>query len=162
MFYCLNVQLYHLLGESRFVCAHIGQKRDIYPPSIIRGTFWLVHPLPLFRRLTVGAAIEKNFFDFYFSDSLSCSYWLLLWFSFYTRLITIWIYFISLRITASIWFLDFVFPILNSYSYFNFLFFLFSRLVFLSEFQNCYRDFFNFKIHLTNFNLSFIFRICTR
>ena len=65
VFYCLNVQLYHLCGKSRFVCAHIGQNRHIYPPSIFRLHFWLV-PLPLLRRLTVGAAIEKNFF--YFSD----------------------------------------------------------------------------------------------
>ena len=69
MFCCLDVQLYHLCGKSRFVCAHIRQNRNIYPPSIFCLYFWLV-PLPLLRRLTVGAAIEKNFFWFYFSDSL--------------------------------------------------------------------------------------------
>ena len=47
------------------MCAHIGQNRDIYPPSIFRLHFDS-YPLPLFRRLTVGAAIEKNFFWFYF------------------------------------------------------------------------------------------------
>ena len=31
----------------------------------ISPTFWLVHPLPFLRRLTVGAAIEKNFFYFF-------------------------------------------------------------------------------------------------
>ena len=46
------------------MCAHIGQNRDIYPPSINPLYFRLVYPLPLFRRFIVGAAIEKNFFIF--------------------------------------------------------------------------------------------------
>ena len=49
------------------MCAHIGQNRHIYPPSIFRLHFDS-YPLPLLRRFIVGAAIEKNFFDFYFSD----------------------------------------------------------------------------------------------
>ena len=40
-------------------------KSGYLPPSISRLHFWLVHPLPLLRRLTVGAAIEKNFFLFF-------------------------------------------------------------------------------------------------
>ena len=55
-----------MLCKRRFVCAHIGQKRDNYPPSIY-GVHFDSYPLPLLRRLTVGAAIEKNFFHFYFS-----------------------------------------------------------------------------------------------
>ena len=39
------------------------------PAEYIPPTFWLVHPLPLLRRLTVGAAIEKNFFLFFFVTS---------------------------------------------------------------------------------------------
>lgn len=48
------------------MCAHIGQKRHIYPSSIYGVHFRLVPPSPLLRRLTVGAAIPKNFFYFYF------------------------------------------------------------------------------------------------
>lgn len=48
------------------MCAHIGQNRDIYPPSIFRLHFRLDTPSPFLRRLTVGAAIEKNFFWFLF------------------------------------------------------------------------------------------------
>ena len=59
------IQLY----KSRFVCAHIGQNRDIYPPSIFRLHFRLVHPLPLFRRFIVGAAHLQNFFIFLFFKS---------------------------------------------------------------------------------------------
>ena len=36
------------------------------PVEYIPPTFLTRYPLPLFRRLTVGAAIEKNFFWFYF------------------------------------------------------------------------------------------------
>ena len=46
------------------MCAHIGQNRHIYPLSIYGVYFDSWHPLPLLRRLTVGAAIEKNFFSF--------------------------------------------------------------------------------------------------
>ena len=56
------------------MCAHIGQNRHIYPPSIFRLHFDS-YPLPLLRRLTVGAAIEKNFFIF-FSESIINSFWL--------------------------------------------------------------------------------------
>ena len=65
MFYCLDVHLYDIQDKSRFVCAHIGQNRHIYPPSIFRLHFDS-YPLPLFRRFIVGAAIEKNFFWFLF------------------------------------------------------------------------------------------------
>ena len=40
-------------------------KTGYLPAEYIPPTFWLVYPLPLFRRLTVGAAIEKNFFWFF-------------------------------------------------------------------------------------------------
>lgn len=43
-------------------------KSGCLPAEYIPPTFSTRYPLPLFRRLTVGAAIEKNFFDFYFSD----------------------------------------------------------------------------------------------
>ena len=64
MFYYLDVQLYHLWDKSRFVCAHIGQNQHIYPSSIFHLYFDSRHP-PLFRRLTRRAAIEKNFFIFF-------------------------------------------------------------------------------------------------
>ena len=41
--------------------AKSGFYRRVYPAYIFDS-----YPLPLFRRLTVGAAIEKNFFWFYF------------------------------------------------------------------------------------------------
>ena len=69
------------------MCAHIGQNRDIYPPSIFRLHFWLV-PLPLLRRLTMGAAIEKNFFwflFFWFSLVISEVWIEIIFFEFYTR-----------------------------------------------------------------------------
>ena len=117
MFYCLDVHLYHLCGKSRFVCAHIGQKWDIYPPSIY-GVHFDSYPLPLLRRLAVGAAIEKNFF--YFFKTLTLTRQVFTRYSLsafiFSRFILVWfwfrIYFISLRIMASIWFLDFIFSIL--------------------------------------------------
>ena len=75
VFCCLDVQLYHLWDKSRFVCAHIGQNRDIYPPSIFRLHFDS-YPLPLLRRLTVGAAIEKNFFYFFKTLLQLVKFWL--------------------------------------------------------------------------------------
>ena len=119
------------------MCAHIGQNQHIYPPSINRLHFWLEAPSPLFRRLALGAAIEKNFLFFFRL-------------SFYARLITIWVYFISLRITASIWFLDFIFPILNSYSYFIFLFFSYSRL------DSCFDSVFRLSYLIISTRLKFV------
>ena len=55
----------------------------MYPATFLTRT-----PSPFSVGWRWGAAIEKIFFIF--SDSLSYPYWLLLWFSFYTRLITIW------------------------------------------------------------------------
>ena len=46
------------------LCAHTYGKIGIFTAEYIPPTFWLVHPLPLLRRLTVGAAIEKNFLFF--------------------------------------------------------------------------------------------------
>ena len=67
------------------------------PPSISRLHFRLVHPLPLFRRFIVGAAIEKNFFWFLFFwfslvslRSLDWNYF----FEFYTRYSYLEIFFI--------------------------------------------------------------------
>ena len=50
------------------LCAHTYGKIGTFTAEYIPPTFLTRYPLPLFRRLTVGAAIEKNFFDFYFSD----------------------------------------------------------------------------------------------
>ena len=69
------------------MCAHIGQNRDIYPPGIY-GVHFDSYTLPLFRRLTVGAAIEKNFFWFYFSFLLF-DFYSYLFFLFF--LILVWI-----------------------------------------------------------------------
>ena len=106
MFYCLNVQLYHLCDKRWFVCAHIRQKQDIYPPSIFRLHFdsW---PLPLFRRLTMGAAIEKNFFWFLFFwfslvslRSLDWNYF----FEFYTRYSYLDFFYFSDFVIILVWF----------------------------------------------------------
>ena len=61
MFCCVDVQLYHLWDKSRFVCAHIGQNRDIYPPSIFRLHFWLVPPPP-FAQVDGGGCYREKFF----------------------------------------------------------------------------------------------------
>ena len=66
------------------MCAHIGQNRDIYPPSIFRIHFDS-YPLPLFRRFIVGAAIEKNFL--FFSDSVIVLVWF--WLSDYRLIVSI-------------------------------------------------------------------------
>ena len=114
-------------------------KTEYLPAEYIPPTFWLVHPLPLLRRLTVWAAIEKNFFWFSkhcFNSSSFHSVFIISFYLFSFLLVWFWfkIYFISLRIMASIWFLDFIFPILNSYSYFNFYFFCFLDSFLLVEF----------------------------
>ena len=64
MFCCLDVQLYHLLSKRRFVCAHIGQKRHIYPPGIFRLHFWLVPPPP-FAQVHRGGCYREKFFYFF-------------------------------------------------------------------------------------------------
>ena len=51
------------------MCAHIGQNRHIYR-RVYTGYILTRYPLPLFRRLTVGAAIEKNFFYFFVTSFL--------------------------------------------------------------------------------------------
>ena len=86
MFYCLNVQLYHLWGKSRFVCAHIGQNRDIYPPSIFRLHFWLVPPPPI-PQVHRGGCYREKFFSFLFSRfshsiSTRILFFYFFWFSF--------------------------------------------------------------------------------
>ena len=47
-------------------------KTGYLPAEYIWGTFSTRYPLPLLRRLTVGAAIEKNFFIFFYSRLDSC------------------------------------------------------------------------------------------
>ena len=64
MFYCLGVQLYHLCGKRRFVCAHIGQNRHIYPPSINRLPFDSRHPPP-FAQVDGGGCYREKFFYFF-------------------------------------------------------------------------------------------------
>ena len=90
------------------------------PAEYIPPTFWLAHPLPLFRRLTVGAAIEKNFFSFLFSDFHSfteCLYWNYFF----------WILH-SLFLPRIIFYFSFL--LFDSYSYF--IFFIFSKHCFNS------------------------------
>ena len=95
------------------------------PAEYIPPTFWLDTPSPLFRRLTVGAAIEKNFF--YFFKTLTLTRQVFTRYSLsafiFSRFILVWfwfrIYFISLRIMASIWFLDFIFSILYFDSFYS-------------------------------------------
>ena len=68
------------------MCAHIGQNRHIYPPSIFRLHFWLEAPSPYSAGWRWGLLSRKIFFDFYFSDSLvftECLDWE--YFEFYTR-----------------------------------------------------------------------------
>ena len=48
------------------MCAHTDSKIGIFTRRVYSAYILTRHPLPLFRRLTVGAAIEKNFFWFYF------------------------------------------------------------------------------------------------
>ena len=46
------------------MCAHIGQNRDIYPPSIFRLHFWLVPPPP-FAQVDGGGCYREKFFLFF-------------------------------------------------------------------------------------------------
>ena len=48
------------------MCAHIGQNRDIYPPSIFRLHFWLVPPPPFGQVDMEGCYREKFFLIFIF------------------------------------------------------------------------------------------------
>ena len=97
MFGC---ELYHLWDESRFVCAHIGQKRDIYPPSIFCLHFWLVPPSPysagsswgLLSRIIFYFFVSPIrfllvFYFFYFSDFVTYSFWF--WLSDYRLIVSI-------------------------------------------------------------------------
>lgn len=61
------------------MCAHIGQNRGIYR-RVYSAYIFDSYPLPLLRRLTVGAAISENFFWFYFFVS---PIWFLLVFYFF-------------------------------------------------------------------------------
>ena len=58
----------YLCGKSRFVCAHIGQNRDIYPPSIFRLYFDSRHPPP-FPQVEDGGCYREKFFYFFFVTS---------------------------------------------------------------------------------------------
>ena len=58
------MQLYHLWGKSRFVCAHIGQNRHIYPPSIFRIHFDSIPPTP-FPQVDGGGCYREKFFLFF-------------------------------------------------------------------------------------------------
>ena len=105
------------------LCAHTDSKNGNLPAEYIWGTFFDSYPLPLLRRLTVGAAIEKNFFIFFRL-------------SFYARLITIWD---LLHIVENYGF-DIISRFRISDSKFR-LVFLFSQLVFprinFDLFQHC-------------------------
>ena len=53
-----------LLYKSRFVCAHIGQNRHIYPPSIFHIHFDSRHPPP-FAQVDGGGCYREKFFYFF-------------------------------------------------------------------------------------------------
>ena len=99
VFYCLDVQLYHLCGKRRFVCAHIGQNRDIYPPSIFRLHFRLVPPPP-FAQVDGGGCYREKFF-------------LILFFRFSYSISTRILFFLFFQI-SSLYSSDFDFPIIGS------------------------------------------------
>ena len=88
------------------MCAHIGQKQHIYPPSIFRLHFWLDTPSPYSAGWRWGLLSRKIFLFFLirYRTRIDC------YFDF--RFILVWlrfgIYFISLRIIASIRFLDLI------------------------------------------------------
>ena len=48
------------------LCAHTDSKIGIFTRRVYTWYIFDSYPLPLFRRLTVGAAIEKIFFEFFF------------------------------------------------------------------------------------------------
>ena len=50
------------------LCARTDSKNGIFTRRVLSACIFDSYPLPLFRRFIVGAAIEKNFFWFYFSD----------------------------------------------------------------------------------------------
>ena len=124
MFYCLNVQLYHLWDKRWFVCAHIGQNRHIYPPSIC-GVHFDSYPLPLLRRLTVGAAIEKKFFWFLF-----------FWFA---------------HNLSEVWIENIIFWILHSLFLSRIIFFIFS---WLRSYSDSYSILFRISVVLTHHKFS--------
>ena len=78
------------------ICVRTHRVKSAHlPAEYIPPTFSTRYPLPLFRRLTVGAAIEKNFFWFLFSwFSLVISWmdfylWIIFYFSrsYFTRIL---------------------------------------------------------------------------
>ena len=95
MFYCLHVQLYHLCGKSRFVCAHIGQNRHIYPPSIFRLHFDSYPPSPFSAGWRWGLLSRKIFYFFSDFHSYLSEVWIeIIFFEFYTRYSYLEIFFI--------------------------------------------------------------------
>ena len=119
------------------MCAHIGQNRHIYPPSIFRLHFDS-YPLPLLRRFIVGAAIEKNFLFFLNPLSTRSDY-------------------------TSILILFFSFLLFDFYSYFIFYFFSDFRLdsCFDSVFQIILFNYFD-SIKIRHLILDFIFQTLRR
>ena len=123
------------------LCAHTYGKIGTFNRRVYSACIFDSYPLPLFRRLTMGAAIEKNFFDFYFSD-----------FSPYSQ--NVWIENIFFIFS----FLPFYF-----YSYFIFLFFSDFRLdsCFDSVFQIILFNYFD-SIKIRHLILDFIFQTLHR
>ena len=54
------------------LCAHTYSKNGIFTRRVYSAYIFDSYPFPLLRRLTVGAAIEKNFFIFFYSRLDSC------------------------------------------------------------------------------------------
>ena len=139
------------------MCAHIGQKRHIYPPSIFRLHFWLVPPPPI-PQVHRGGCYRENFFLILFFSFLPFyfySYFIFLFFSDF-RLdscfdsvfqIILFNYFDSIKIRHLI--LDFIFRTpyrLNSHTSFRSIFtrlrFSYSLLIFdsflLASISTCF------------------------
>lgn len=69
------------------MCAHTYGKIGIFTRRVYSAYIFDSYPLPLFRRLTVGAAIEKNFFYFLFFWFVIVLVWF--WLSDYRLIISI-------------------------------------------------------------------------
>ena len=109
------------------MCAHIGQKRHIYPPSIFRLQFWVVPPPP-FPQVHRGGCYREKFFSFFW-----LRFRILFFFWFHYQLVLIILRFLFFRfslVISEVWieiiFLFFVSPIRFLLVFYFFYFFRFS------------------------------------